>query len=67
MKHYYSIDSDFFRKIGVKGEYVLVRYLEKDSQRLKDQFGIASFSGLRDSMLMWSHYTNNQKGICIEY
>lgn len=28
---------------------------------------VACFSLVKDSILMWSHYANNHKGICIEY
>jgi hypothetical protein len=30
-------------------------------------WGVCSFSTKKDSFLMWSHYTNNHTGICIEF
>lgn len=34
---------------------------------LRSDMRIACFSEVYDSILMWSHYANNHKGICIEY
>lgn len=34
---------------------------------LKTKTGIACFSESDDSILMWSHYANNHRGICVEY
>lgn len=39
-------------------------------QKIKDMgndFGIASLSETNNSILMWGHYANGHKGICIEY
>lgn len=33
----------------------------------KSQVGVACFSELEDSLLMWSHYAHNHKGLCVEY
>ena len=32
----------------------------------KDELGISCFSLTCNEILMWSHYTNNHKGVCIE-
>lgn len=32
----------------------------------KDRYGISCFSLTCDEILLWSHYANNHKGICIE-
>lgn len=34
---------------------------------LKTKTGIACFSESDDSILMWSHYANNHRGMCVEY
>ena len=34
---------------------------------VQEDIKIACFSEVYDSILMWSHYTNNHSGICIEY
>ena len=34
---------------------------------IKSSIGIACLSENYDSVLMWSHYANNHKGMCIEY
>ena len=33
----------------------------------RDRTGISSFSETNDSTIMWSHYSDHHKGICIEY
>lgn len=42
-------------------EWVKNEYLRST----KDKFGILSLSGVHDNVLMWSHYANNHKGICV--
>lgn len=39
----------------------------KSFQKLSGGFRICCFSERSDSILMWSHYANYHKGICIEY
>lgn len=34
---------------------------------MKSSIGIACLSESFDTMLMWSHYANNHKGMCVEY
>lgn len=34
--------------------------------RLRERTWICSLSKINDSLLMWSHYANNHKGICVE-
>lgn len=45
------------------GEKLLDFYLYPLLNKLK----IACFSEINDSILMWSHYTNNHEGFCVEY
>lgn len=33
----------------------------------KDKFKLKCFSEKKDSLLMWSHYSKNHKGFCVEY
>lgn len=47
---------------------------KKSAKALQDTFtqmrstmGIACFSELEDSLLMWAHYANNHRGMCVEY
>lgn len=37
------------------------------SNRLKNHYGVTSFSYLKSDILMWSHYSAGHKGFCIEY
>ena len=34
--------------------------------RLREETWICSLSKVNDSLLMWSHYANNHKGVCVE-
>ncbi|MED4797332.1 DUF2971 domain-containing protein, partial [Priestia megaterium] len=40
---------------------------ESMMERYQKAIFISCFSERNDSMLMWSHYTNNHKGFCLEY
>ena len=44
-----------------------ISVLRKEFEELKTTIGIACFSEVFDSLLMWSHYANNHSGICVEY
>ena len=56
-----------------KDKVDLFRVLRNSDERLNrfnngvDTLGICSFSLTLDETLMWSHYSNNHKGICIRY
>lgn len=39
----------------------------RDLQQLKDMAKIACFTEKNDNVLMWSHYADEHKGICVEY
>ncbi|MBP3441248.1 MAG: DUF2971 domain-containing protein [Clostridia bacterium] len=41
--------------------------LEETLNSLKSTMGISCLSEINDSLLMWAHYANNHKGICVEY
>lgn len=41
--------------------------LESFNSTLRSSVKISCFSEIVDSMLMWSHYADSHKGICIEY
>ena len=34
--------------------------------RLREKTWICCLSKIKDSLLMWSHYANNHKGVCVE-
>ena len=38
---------------------------QKVNKDLKTKYGICSLSASKDNILLWSHYTNNHKGVCI--
>lgn len=39
----------------------------KEFAKMTNTFGVACFSGFMDSQLMWAHYANNHRGICLIY
>jgi hypothetical protein len=41
--------------------------LNKDIRRINGNVGIFSMSAKRDNLLMWSHYADYHKGICLEF
>lgn len=41
--------------------------MKKTVESLKENFTISCFSRFENSLLMWSHYANKHKGICICY
>lgn len=53
-----------YQAIQMRGKNLLPPHI---FDRLNDPMKICSFSERFDSMLMWSHYSDQHKGICIEY
>lgn len=43
------------------------RSLQGDFADLRTRMGIACLSEEDDSLLMWAHYANNHRGLCVEY
>ena len=43
------------------------RKVNNDISRITENVGIFSMSAKRDDLLMWSHYADHHKGICIEF
>lgn len=41
--------------------------LKNSNENMKNNFKLCSFSERNDSILMWSHYSKQHKGFCIEY
>lgn len=41
--------------------------LELENDNIRKIYGILCFSEIKDSILMWSHYTRNHEGFCVEY
>ena len=44
-----------------------LRVLRATFEELRKTTGVSCFSELNDSLLMWAHYANNHRGICVEY
>ncbi len=41
--------------------------VRRDLQNDVDQAGVLSFSLVRDDILMWAHYADKHKGLCLEF
>jgi Protein of unknown function (DUF2971) len=57
-------------KIEKLSELMSVSALEgirRDLQDDVDKAGVLSFSKIRDDILMWSHYADKHKGLCLEF
>lgn len=44
-----------------------LRALRAEFNELRSTMGVSCLSESEDSMLMWAHYANNHRGICVEY
>jgi len=40
---------------------------DRIKQRILNDYGIVTFAGVLQNILMWSHYADGHKGICIEF
>ncbi len=54
-------------KISKLMSVVALQGLQRDVQNDVDQAGIACFSQVRDDILMWAHYADKHKGLCLEF
>lgn len=69
------VDSKFpkaseVEKLKMMSKLMSVNALEEISQRLQDEVdkaGIVCFSKVRDDILMWAHYAEKHKGLCLEF
>lgn len=43
------------------------RHLKNEVRNSIDKFGILCLSKRKDSILMWSHYAKNHRGVCVEF
>ena len=55
------------RRYIEKEKAKLEKDINKELEILRESFGIACFSESYDSLLMWSHYADYHRGICLEY
>lgn len=44
-----------------------IKKFRSSFETLKSTMGISCFSETDDSLLMWAHYANNHRGMCVEY
>lgn len=57
-----NIDRDFSSAKQIR-KNILDEYISKTKREVR----LCSFSEINDSILMWSHYSDGHKGICIQY
>jgi hypothetical protein len=62
-RHYWGGKAESYSAELVAHAQGTVAQIEGFRKRAK----VCSFSAVNDSLLMWSHYANHHKGICIEY
>lgn len=58
------------QKLEMMSKLMSVNALEEIRQGLQgevDRSGIACFSRVRDDILMWAHYADKHKGLCLEF
>jgi hypothetical protein len=48
-------------------DYAMRNQLDADIDRIRDGIKVCSFATKNNNILMWSHYSDNHKGFCIEY
>jgi hypothetical protein len=41
--------------------------INKISKQVIGKLGLACFTGTKDNLLMWAHYTGEHKGVCLEF
>ena len=51
----------------LKGEKRFISIFNAELQKQKDQFRVSCFSKTEKEILMWSHYANKHRGICIGF
>lgn len=55
------IDTNFQDKEAFQKKINLI------SKQVIGRLGLACFTGTKDNLLMWSHYTDEHKGVCLEF
>jgi len=60
---------DYTKDKDVEGYYqgMLTSHINQQLDKIMKNKGVLSLAGQWDSPLMWSHYADEHKGICIEY
>lgn len=67
-KTYDSLNRIFFNKnININDIDMSKSSKEKIFRKLATKVGIVSFSSENDSLLLWSHYADSHKGVCLEF
>lgn len=60
-------DTEKFEKLSKLMSVDALEGLRRDVQYTVDQAGVLSFSTVRDDILMWAHYADKHKGLCLEF
>jgi hypothetical protein len=61
-------DKDFLKLLYESGEFRSI--IEDQANKvleIKDQGGLCCFTGSCTNLLMWSHYANSHKGVCLKF
>lgn len=46
---------------------ILKRFRELHTERITEQIGVLCLSEVKDDILMWSHYGDSHRGVCLEF
>ena len=55
------------KRCGNEDDYTAQYQLNVESKNMQNKVFVSCFSERSDSLLMWSHYANNHRGICVGY
>lgn len=62
-----GIDVEVIEELIAKCEKDIDNIFQSNFNSIRDSLAITCLSETNDNILMWSHYANNHKGICLEY
>ena len=62
-----NLDESHFEKLAIEEANKLEEKIKKETDEIIDGALVTCFSRKYDSLLMWSHYADKHKGVCIEY
>jgi len=62
-----SSPDEWLSKVSKLMSVEALKGLRQDVQKNVDEAGIACFSKVRDDILMWAHYADKHRGLCLEF
>jgi hypothetical protein len=62
-----ATEAEWRDKVSMLMSVGALKGMRQDVQKDVDDAGIACFSKVRDDILMWAHYGDKHKGLCLEF